>query len=87
MADALAYFAEYSPGALDVILDVIESVGRVPDREADEEPFCITCQAPLEMFAADGPYYRDYHGTEGGDAHRYSADHQTVIGWHRPTRP
>jgi hypothetical protein len=87
MADALAYLAEYSPGALDVILDVIGPVGRVPDGEAYEEPFCVTCKAPLAMFAADGPYYRHYREAEDGDAHRYSVDHPTVIGWRRPTGP
>jgi hypothetical protein len=87
MSDALAYLAEYSPGALDIILDVIGPADRAPDSEGDDEPFCVTCGAPLAMFAADGLHYRHYRDTEDGDAQRYSVNHPTVIGWRQPTKP
>jgi hypothetical protein len=81
MADALTYLAEYSPGALDFILDAIGTAGRMLGSEAEDEPFCKTCNAPLGIFAADGPYYRHYRDAPDGDAHRYSVDHPTVITW------
>ena len=87
MADALAYLAEYSPGALDIALDVIGPVGYGAEAEGEEVPFCINCNGSLAIFAADGLYYRHYRDTEDGDAERYSVDHTTVIGWRQPTRP
>jgi hypothetical protein len=84
MADALAYLAEYSPGALDVALAVIGPGDRMLEGGAEDGPFCKTCNAPLGMFAADGPYYRHYRDTTDGDAQRYSVDHPTVIAWRPP---
>ena len=81
MADALTYLAEYSPGALDFILDVIGPADRMLEGGAEDEPFCKACNAPLGMFAADGPYYRHYRETKDGDAQRYSVDHPTDIAW------
>ena len=87
MADALAYLAEYSPGAVDIALDAIGPVGYGEEAEGEEVPFCINCNGSLAIVAADGPCYRHYRDTEDGDAQRYSADHPTVIGWRQPTRP
>ena len=87
MSHALTYLAEYSPAAFDTILDAIGPIGRLPDSEADEEPYCSACGAPLAIFLADGPYYRHYRDTNDGDAQRYSVDHPTLIGWRQATRP
>jgi hypothetical protein len=81
MSYALAYLAEYSPGAFDDILDAIGPTGRVPDSDADEEPYCASCGATLAIFMDDGPCYRHYRDTDDGDAQRYSVDHPTTIGW------
>lgn len=87
MSYALAYLAEYSPGAFDAILEAIGPIGSVPDSEADEEPFCVACGALLGIFMADGPYYRHYSDTADGDARRYSVDHPTIIGWRQRSAP
>ena len=81
MSYALAHLAEYSPGAFDAILDAIGPTGQLSDRDADEEPYCATCGAPLGIFMADGPRYRHYRETRDGDYQRYSVDHSTVIRW------
>ena len=49
MSDALAYLAEYSPATLDTILDVIGTPIAAPDSDLSEEPFCVTCDAPLAI--------------------------------------
>ena len=87
MSYALAYLAEYSPGAFDAILDAIGPTDCLPDSEADEEPYCASCGAPLGIFVADGPYYRHYRDTQDGDRQRYSIDHPAVIGWRQTTEP
>jgi hypothetical protein len=87
MSYALAYLAEFSPGAFDAILDAIGTTSPLPDSEADEEPYCTACGAPVAIFIADGTYYRHYRDVGDGDAQRYSVDHPTVIGWRRATRP
>ena len=87
MSYALAYLAEYSPGAFDAILDAIGPTGLLPDSEADEEPYCASCGATLAIFMDDGPYYRHYWETEDGDAQRYSVDHPTTIGWRQARDP
>ncbi len=89
MTDALAYLAEYSPATLDTILDgIIDTPAPVQGSDLDEELFCATCNAPLGVFTADGPYYRPYqqHGDDG-ETRRNSVDHPTVIAWRQPTRP
>ena len=87
MSYALAYLAEYSPSGFDAVLDAIGPTGRLPDSDADEEPYCASCAAPLGIFLADGPYYRHYRDTQDGDRERYSVDHPTVIGWRQTTGP
>ena len=87
MSYALAYLAEYSPGAFDAILDAIGPTGRLMDSEADEEPYCASCDAPLGIFLADGPYYRHYRDAQDGDRQRYSVDHPTLIDWRQTARP
>ena len=88
MSCALAYLAEYSPGAFDAVLDAIGPIDCLPDSEADdEEPYCVSCGAPLGIFLLDGPYYRHYRDTQDGDRQRYTVDHPTVIGWRQTTRP
>jgi hypothetical protein len=87
MSYALTYLAEYSPGAFDAILDAIGPTGQLPDSEADEEPYCGSCGAPLGIFTADGPYYRHYRDTADGYCQRYSVDHPTVISWRQATKP
>ena len=86
MTTALAYLAEYSPAALDTILDAIGPASPALQEEADEEPYCSACGAPLGIFAADGPYYRHYREMNG-DLQRYSVDHPTAIGWRQTTKP
>jgi hypothetical protein len=86
MSDALAYLAEYSPAMLDTILDVIGTPIAAPDSDLSEEPFCVTCDAPLGVFPADGLYYRHYREA-GGDLRRYSVDHPTVVGWRQAMWP
>jgi hypothetical protein len=54
MAYALTYLAEYSPATFDTILDALGPADRTPDDEANEEPFCVTCGAPLGIFMSDG---------------------------------
>ena len=87
MSYALAYLAEYSPGAFDVILDAIGPTSQVPDSDVDEEPYCATCGAALGIFMEDGHYYRHYTETQHGDCQRYSVDHPTVVSWRQATRP
>jgi hypothetical protein len=87
MSYALAYLAEYSPATFDTILDALGPADRTPDDEANEEPFCATCGAPLGIFMADGPYYRHYRYGEDGDYERYSVDHPTIIGWCQAALP
>jgi hypothetical protein len=87
MSCALEYLAEYSPAALDVILDTIGAALHVAEDEAREEPFCTSCGAPVAIFFGDGTGYRHYRqaGDGDGDLERYDADHRTVIGWRHPT--
>lgn len=80
MAVALAYLAEYSPGALDAVLEAIGVSPLMDEREAHEAPFCLTCGAPLAIFRADGTSYRHYRESDG-DVERYDPGHPTVIGW------
>ena len=84
MSCALAFLAEYSPAAFDIILETI-GVTPVAERETAEEPFCTSCGASLAIFHADGMRYRHYRDASGGDLERYEADHPTVIGWRHPT--
>ena len=86
MTCALTFLAEFSPAAFDTILDALGPADRTPDDETDEVPYCATCDAPLGIFMADGPYYRHYQETDD-DYQRYSADHPTVIGWRRAAQP
>ena len=89
MSDMLEYLCEYAPGAFDVIDGVVRAAEERRDQETGilEEPYCATCDAPLAVFAADGPDYRHYQETTDGDCHRFSVEHPTVIGWRQPTSP
>jgi hypothetical protein len=86
MTHALTYLAEYSPATFDTILDTLGPADHTPD-DANEEPFCATCGAPLGIFVTDGPYYRHYHETEDGDHHRYTVDHPTTLAWRQAATP
>lgn len=85
MSCALEYLAEYSPAALDAILDTIGAAFPVAEEEASEEPFCTSCGAPLAIFLVDGIRYRHCRETSDGDLERYDAGHPTVIGWRQAT--
>jgi hypothetical protein len=81
MSCALRFLIEYSPATFDTLLDVIGSKRPGGDDEANEEPFCASCGAPVGMFAADGLGYRHYREVPNGEAERYDAGHPVVIGW------
>ena len=84
MSCALEYLAEYSPAALDAILDIISAFPITQD-ENSAEPYCTSCGAPLAIFFADGRGYRHYRQTGDGDLERYDSGHPPVIGWRHPT--
>lgn len=87
MSDMLEFLCEYAPGAFDVIDDAVQAAEHERSQAAGplEEPYCVTCAAPLAVFPADGLDYRHYRETDDGDCLRFSAEHATVLGWRQPT--
>ena len=90
----LEYLCEYAPGAFDVIDDAVRAARDREAKEAEtlqaetlEEPYCVPCGVPLAIFPAEGPHYRHYRETAGGDCIRFSVEHPTVIGWRQRTGP
>ena len=82
---ALVFLTGYHPAVFDAILDAVEPCGQndTQDDQADQEPFCAACGAPVGIFLAHGKNYRHYRGvlTPTSKPRPYKADHAPVIAW------
>jgi hypothetical protein len=85
METALAFLSMIDPDAFDIAFTAIPDPAE-PDEDAEAEPLCSACGAPVGLFPDRGPGWKHYRGdgAASGRHEVYQPGHAPEVAWYDP---